>query len=65
MDVARGGDHLQRRAADAVIGEEGQRGVEHARPGGAVLDDPQLAVGNRLSCRFHTLRLDERLLTDG
>jgi hypothetical protein len=30
-----------------------------------VLDDPQPAVGDRLSCRFHTMRLDERLLTYG
>jgi len=46
-----------------VLGEQGQRGIEYARPCSAVLDDPQLSVGNRLSCGFHTMRLDERLLT--
>jgi hypothetical protein len=52
-------DHLQRGAADAVHGEQVQRGIEYAGPGGAVPDERQLPVG----CCFHTTRLDERLLT--
>ena len=56
-------DHLQRGSADAVLGEQVQRGIEHASPGGTVLYHPQLPVGNRLPCCFHTTRLDERLLT--
>jgi hypothetical protein len=56
-------DHLQRRTADAVLGEQVQRGIQYARPSGAVLDDSQLPIGDRLSCCFHTTRLDERLLT--
>ena len=43
-------DHLQRRTADTVLGEQVQRGIEYARPGSAVLDDPQRSVGNGLSC---------------
>jgi hypothetical protein len=52
-------DHLQRRCADAVLGEQVQRGIKYARPRWAVLDDPQLPVGDRLSCCFHTTRLDD------
>ncbi len=59
------GDHLQRRTADTVLGEQVQRGIKHTRAGGAVLDDPQLPVDDRLSCCTHTTRLDERLLTWG
>jgi hypothetical protein len=41
------GDHLQRGAADAVLGEKVQRGIEYSRPGRAVRDDlqPNLANG--------------------
>jgi len=54
------GDHLQRRAADTVCGEQVQRVIEYARPGRAVLDHPQLLpVGSRLSCRSHATRLDD------
>jgi len=40
-------DHLQRRAADAALGEQIQRGIKNARPSGAVPDDLQFPVGNR------------------
>jgi len=43
------GDHLQRRTADTVPGEEIQRRIEYARAGSAVLDYPQFPIGNRLS----------------
>ncbi len=52
-------DHLQRRTADTVCGEQIQRGIEYPRPGRAVLDDPQPPVGDRLSCCCHTPRLDD------
>lgn len=58
-------DHLQRRTADTVLGEQVQRGIQHTRPGSAVLDEARAPVGNRLACSSHTTRLDERLLTSG
>jgi hypothetical protein len=42
------GDHLQRGTADAVASKQIQCGIEHARPGSAVLDDTQRHIGQRL-----------------
>lgn len=53
------GDHLQRRAADTVLGERIERGIQYARPRGAVPDDLQFPVGDRWTGSFHTTRLDD------
>jgi hypothetical protein len=59
-DSHRIGDHLQRGTADAVLSEQIQRGIEDTCPGRAVLDDPQLRVGDGLSCCYHATRVDDR-----
>jgi hypothetical protein len=42
------GDHLQRCPAYAMLGEQVQRGIQHARPGRAVLGNPEFSVGEWL-----------------
>lgn len=59
-DPYRIGDHLQRGTANAVLGEQIQRGIKDTCPGRAVLYDPQLAVRDWLSCCCHTTRVDDR-----
>jgi hypothetical protein len=43
-------DHLQRGPADPMLSEQIQRGIERPGARGAVLDDPQLAAGDRRFC---------------
>jgi hypothetical protein len=54
-------DHLQRRTADTVCGEQIQRGIEYPRPGRAVLDQPELITGDRPPCCSHAPRLDDAI----